>query len=264
MIRRLSKSDHEACFQLLKKQPAENLFIIGDIEAYGYEQSFQKIWGEFNEDGTLIAVLLKYEENYIPFAIGEFDAEGFADIISSDPSFLMMSGIKDITEKIELYLKQPLKRKRQTFYAKCKKLNPNIINMDVSNVQQALPKDAKELVELIKAIPEFDSTINEERKRRELQEGVSRSFFIKEDEKMVSTASTAAENSFSAMVVAVATLEKYKKKGYATQCMVKLCGKLLDENKELCLFYDNPEAGAIYKRIGFEDIGYWMMYTYKK
>lgn len=81
---------------------------------------------------------------------------------------------------------------------------------------------------------------------------------------MVSMASTTAENTFSAMVVGVATLESYKKKGYATACMVKLCDQLLSEGKELCLFYDNPEAGAIYKRIGFEDIGFWMMYTYEK
>lgn len=67
----------------------------------------------------------------------------------------------------------------------------------------------------------------------------------------------------SAMVVAVATLENYKKKGNATKCMLKLCNELLLEGKDLCLFYDNPEAGAIYKKIGFKDIGFWMMYTYK-
>jgi hypothetical protein len=48
MIRRLTEYDHETCFSFLKQQPAENLFIIGDIEAYGYEKDFQKVWGEFN------------------------------------------------------------------------------------------------------------------------------------------------------------------------------------------------------------------------
>lgn len=46
--------------------------------------------------------------------------------------------------------------------------------------------------------------------------------------------------------------------------MVKLCDQLLKEEKELCLFYDNPEAGNIYRRIGFEDIGLWMLYSYEK
>lgn len=263
MIRRLTKSDHDICFQFLKTKSAENIFIIGDIEAYGYEQEFQKLWGDFNESGELRAVLLKYQENYIPFAAGPFDAKGFAEIMSGDPTFLMMSGLKDITEKIEPHLKKKLKRKRQTYYAKCTNLQPIIMDIDVSHVKQAKPDDAEALVELLMSIPEFsESVITVKRKRRGLEDGVSRSFFIMKDNKAVSTASTSAENSISAMVVGVGTLEAYKKNGYATECLVKLCRQLLDEEKELCLFYDNPEAGAIYKRIGFEDIGFWMMYTY--
>lgn len=265
MIRRLTENDHAHCFQLLKQQPAENLFILGDIEAYGYEQDFQKLWGDFNDNDELIAVLLKYQENYIPYAKGDFNAKGFAEIMLSDPDFAMLSGLKDVTEKIEPYLSHRLKRKRQTYYAKCTKLNPVTTDVNTTLVKQAVPEDAEELVQLLNSIPEFsDSIITVERKRRGLEEGVSRSFFIMENKKIVSTASTAAENSLSAMVVGVATLEAYKKKGYATQCMVKLCNQLLEENKELCLFYDNPSAGAIYKRIGFEDIGFWMMYSFKK
>jgi uncharacterized protein len=263
MIRRLSREDQDVCFSFLKTKSAENLFIIGDIEAYGYETEFQKLWGEFTESGELIAVLLKYHESYIPFAMKDFNARGFAEIISDDPELKMMSGLKDITEKIEPYVNKQLKRKRQTYYAKCTRLSTDKNNVDITNVRLATPEDAENLVEIMNAIPEFsDSTLTVERKRRELMDGTSRSFYIFEDRMMVSTASTAAENSQSAMVVGVATLENYKKKGYATKCMIKLCSVLLQEEKELCLFYDNPEAGAIYKRIGFEDIGYWMMYTY--
>ncbi|WP_449622931.1 GNAT family N-acetyltransferase [Robertmurraya sp. Marseille-Q9965] len=262
MIRRLTSDDHEYCFELVNSQPAENLFIIGDIEAYGYDKDFQKVWGDFNADGDLIAVLLKYENNYIPFATGDFDAKGFAEIMDADPDFYLMSGLKDITGKIEPYVKRPLVRKRQTYYAKCTNLSAH--DVDVSFVRQAFPDDAETLVELLNSIPEFsDSTITVERKRRGLEDGTSRTFFVEEDGKMVSTASTGAENSTSAMVVGVATLEKYKKKGYASACMLKLCEVLLNEGKELCLFYDNPSAGAIYKRIGFQDIGFWMMYTFE-
>lgn len=265
MIRRLEKNDHELCFKLLKTKPAENLFIIGDIEGYGCETDFQKVWGEFSDDGELKAVLLKYEENFIPFALGDFDAEGFAQIIMNEPDFSMLSGIKDVTAKIEPHINHKLTSKRQLYYAKCTSLIPETTDLDTSKVKQAYPDDAERLVDLMKATPEFsDSTLSVERKRRRLQDGVSRSFFLEEEGLVVSSASTDAENSLSAMVVGVATLGTHKKKGYATQCMVKLCNQLLNEGKELCLFYDNPEAGAIYKRIGFEDIGLWMMYSYKR
>ncbi|TKI86654.1 GNAT family N-acetyltransferase, partial [Bacillus cereus] len=32
------------------------------------------------------------------------------------------------------------------------------------------------------------------------------------------------------------------------------------ESRTLCLFYNNPVAGRIYKRLGFKDIGMWTMY----
>ena len=34
---------------------------------------------------------------------------------------------------------------------------------------------------------------------------------------------------------------------------------LLKEGKSLCLFYDNPKAGSIYHRLGFENIDRWTM-----
>ncbi len=264
MIRRLDKHDHEECFRLIKKEAAENVFMIGDIEAYGYEQEFQRVWGEFNEQNELIAILLKYRENYIPYAeTEEFDARGFAQIMEEDGDFTFLSGLERCTARIEPYLSNKLKRKRSFYYAKCTALNVDSNSVDISEVQLAVPNDAKRLVGLLKAIPEFaDSIISEESKRESLESGVARTFFVERDERMVSTASTTAENSSSAMVVGVATHPDYKKQGLASACMVALCEELLSEGKELCLFYDNPEAGTIYKRLGFQDIGFWVMNIY--
>ncbi|MCL1949790.1 MAG: hypothetical protein FWF59_08670 [Turicibacter sp.] len=39
MIRKLHSADHEALFSLLKRDPSKNLFIIGDIEIYGFHRS---------------------------------------------------------------------------------------------------------------------------------------------------------------------------------------------------------------------------------
>ncbi|MFY4774164.1 GNAT family N-acetyltransferase [Metabacillus sp. RGM 3146] len=117
------------------------------------------------------------------------------------------------------------------------------------------------ILELTGAIPEFSSNESPESKRRNMEKGTARTYFIEEDRRLVSSASTAAENTLSAMVVGVCTLEDYKQKGYATKCMQKLCTDVLSEGKELCLFYDNPKAESIYKRLGFENIGRWTMYS---
>ena len=33
------------------------MFIIGDIEAFGYDTDFQELWGVFKENGTLKSIL---------------------------------------------------------------------------------------------------------------------------------------------------------------------------------------------------------------
>ena len=84
--------------------------------------------------------------------------------------------------------------------------------------------------------------------------------FIEKDNEIVSTVATTAETTVSAMVVGVATLPTHRQKGYASKLMISLMEEYFqNRNKELCLFYNNPKAGKIYKRLGFKDIGKWVM-----
>ncbi|MGI8314971.1 GNAT family N-acetyltransferase [Halobacillus mangrovi] len=262
MIRRLNQRDDPACQNLLSKKPAENLFIIGDIENFGYEQDFQKLWGEFNEQDELIAILLKYRSNYICYAEQEFDAEGFAEIINNDPEFKELSGLEEMTEKILPYIKRPSLKTRTLYYAKCEKTMET--TPDVSDVRLAKISDVPKIVALQDSISEFepDST-RADGLRKGMQNGSSRTFYLERDGKIVSSASTTAENSKSAIVVGVCTDVNYTQRGFASLCMTKLCEELLSEGRMLCLFYDNPAAGSIYKRIGFEDIGKWMMHIFE-
>ncbi|MFD2925159.1 GNAT family N-acetyltransferase [Halobacillus naozhouensis] len=265
MIRRLTSQDDPQCQQLLSAKPAENLFIIGDIENFGYEQDFQKLWGDFSEVKQLRAVLLKYHNNYIAYANDSFNAKGFAAIINSDPEFMQLSGLQKITEKILPHIKNGKVRTRELYYAKCdeaKKLNPEF---DINRVKQATTEDVPRLVKLQNQISEFEQdNSREDSIRRGIEQKSARSYYIEEQGVMISSASTTAENSKSAMVVGVCTHPHYKRQGLASSCMHKLCRDLLAEGRMLCLFYDNPEAGSIYKRLGFEDIGKWMMHIFEK
>lgn len=259
MIRKLTMEDDPQVQALIQQKPAENLFIIGDIEAFGYEQDFQTTWGDFDKD-NLRAILLKYEKNYIPFALEPFDAEGFAKIINEDTNQSMLSGLKEITAQLEPYLTITYQQKRETYYAKLTSA-AKLPSLDTDAVKLLTTEDVERLGEFLAKIPEFSSLVfKPENKRRNIKKGVTRGYYVEEDGKIISSASTTAENTKSAMVVAVATLEGYQQRGLATKCLTKLCNDLIKEEKQLCLFYDNPNAGKLYKRLGFTDIGFWMMY----
>jgi predicted GNAT family acetyltransferase len=262
MIRRLSERDHDKCLELLRPKSAENLFILGDLEAFGYEQEFQKVWGDFDENGRLRAVLLKYKRNFIPYAAsGKFDAEGFASIISEDGDFGLLSGLKSVTSRVYPYISRRLVKERELHYAKLTG-DTAMLKDDYREVKRAGLQDIGRIGELYRQIPEFVDVGTEKDRETNMKKGVSRTYYIERNGKMVSIASTAAENSLSAMVVGVATLDGYKRQGLASKCIGKLCLDVLAEGKELCLFYDNPEAGRIYQRIGFKEIDRWMIYLY--
>ncbi|GAF64738.1 putative acetyltransferase [Bacillus sp. TS-2] len=259
MIRKLTEKDHQECMNLVSEKPAENLFIIGDIEAYGYEQAFQTLWGDFDEQQQLRAVLLNYRGNFIPYCpTTDFDYKGFAEVISKHEHVDILSGLEYLTSLILPHVTLKNDPTRRLYYAKCESIHGKPNNL-YSNVQAAQPEDAVELVEFINSIEEFDTRLSVEEKKEALEQKVSRSYFIRMDEQIVSSVSTAAENSQSAMVVAVCTRKGFEQRGYASSCLYQLVHDLINENKSLCLFYDNPHAGKIYKNLGFEDIANWTM-----
>ncbi len=257
MIKKLTESNREECLKFVKTKPAENLFLIGDIEAFGFDSDVQELWGDFSDDGQLRAVLLRYQDNYIVYAPKEFDIDSIAEIIDADsrPN-KMLSGISSIVEQVVEKLSRKPVETRNLFYAKCEELR----QLDVPNIEIELVQlnDIPRLVEHQKQI--FDTRAERaESIKRNMEIGAERGYFIADGDRIVSSAMTSAENSVSAMVVAVGTLPGYEKRGYASAIMTRLCQDLLREGKFLCLFYDNPAAGTIYKRIGFVDIGMWDM-----
>ncbi|UOQ84064.1 GNAT family N-acetyltransferase [Gracilibacillus salinarum] len=264
MIRKLNANDHDSVMALIGHKPAENLFIIGDIEAYGYDADIQELWGQF-ENEKLIAILLRYEQNYIPFSEQAYDVQGFAEIINNAGGRLEISGLKYIIEPLKPLIKREVKKLHETYYAKCSAISYEVEQERLLQVSYLQASEYKDNVDMLRSIPEFEGGyFSVEARKREAEDKTGRTYIVRNEQgTMVASASSTAENSQSAMIVGVGTRPAYERQGYATLCMEKLCSELLAEGKSLCLFYDNPAAGNIYKRMGFEDIGFWTMIRYE-
>lgn len=260
MIRKLDKADNAKLMEFLSEEPSINLFIIGDIEAFGYETEFQDLWGQFNESSELEAILLRFHNSFIPYAKGEkIDILGFADIMKGYQDKIFLSGKTEIVAKFEGIEGLEIGKKQVTYFAECTSAK-HIGDTDQS-VKIATLADMDSIIDLRSTIEEFAPNPNARKMLEQaIETGTGRTYYLEVDGMMVASASTAAENSLSAMIVGVCTHKDYRKKGLATAVMQKLFRDVMNEGKILCLFYDNPEAGSIYKRLGFKDIGMWTMY----
>lgn len=262
MLRKLTESDRESLMDYLEVEPGFNLFLIGDVENYGFDTDFQELWGSFSSDGDLEGVLLRYHSSFIPYTRMEgFDHEPFKEIIrKSKEKDLIISGKASIVETYDDVLENE-DVKQQFFCEITSKDHLDITDKDA--VHKATEEDVNGVVDLLSTITEFSTPSNPERMKGTIRDGVARIFYVRDGDKIISVSQTTAETSTSAMVVGVATAKDYRKMGHMCNCLSVLCDELLEEKKSLCLFYDNPKAGSVYHRLGFETIGRWMMRVQK-
>ncbi|HXK49805.1 MAG TPA: GNAT family N-acetyltransferase [Clostridiales bacterium] len=255
MFRKLRSSDKEKLFKYLEKERAYNLFIFGDVENYGMETDFQELWAEF-EDDEYIAVLLRYKNFCILYSDGNFNVKWFADKIRSYKGIEGVSGKREIIEALSILL--DYKKIRHQYLSELEGLEDIPEEFLKQEVSLAVPDDAVDLYELESKIKEFEDFSNSIEKIEEaLRSGRSKTYFIGDGGKIVSCASTTAETSSSVMVIGVCTHPDFRGKGYASFCTARLSYEFLKAGKRPCLFYDNPAAGKIYRRIGYKDIGKW-------
>lgn len=256
MFRKLASEDYEKVMTFLSDEPSINLFIIGDIENYGFEHPKQDVWGYF--DPELSGVLLRYRNNFIPyFKNKNIKLEEFKNQILTFNQEKIISGkasiVKDFEDVMDNFTK------REMYFCELREMNHMLkVNHKVS---LAKVEDAERIYHFLEGIDEFSNIgLSIESIKEKIQTGSGRVYMIEsEDQEIISLSQTSAENNYSAMVVGVATNPKYRRQGYMSSCLSQLCTDLLNENKTLCLFYDNPKAGSVYHRLGFESIEKWVM-----
>ncbi|EQK41991.1 acetyltransferase family protein [[Clostridium] bifermentans ATCC 638] len=254
MILKLDECYHDQIIEYLIREEDFNLFVIGDIERYGYDNQFFNIWGDFNTVGDINGLLIQYFDLLTLYSYDNRDLTCFIEHINSLP-FSNINGKIETLKYIEPYINY--NRKRIVNFCVLKNisyLKEHKLDSDVKKIR--FGKIGK-ILSLYEDINEFQKpTIQSIREN--LRTG--RGYYIEKDKKIVSMAKSTSESTTHAMIVGVGTHPMYRNKGYATKCIVKLCNNLINEKKKPCLFYDNEDAGKIYKKLGFKEVGQWVIY----
>lgn len=253
-----TNADKKDLLDFLIKKPSENCFFIGDVENFNLEDDFIDVW-KFEKSGSVTSILLRYYKFYLISAEDEVDLKIIAEIINKDKSCVSVSGIEKTIDKISKYIS--FAKIKRTYLAELNRGSYKPVQTDPSP-QQATTRDIDELFDFQKSIEEFSI---DERNRagfgHEIKTDTGKIFFIRKKGEIVSSATLTAVNSINGTIIAVATNPEYRKKGFAKACMNEICSAMIDDRKSVVLFYNNPEAGKLYKQLGFFDMGKWAMGT---
>ncbi len=264
MIRRLSAKDNDELMRFLEKEREYNIFIIGDIENFGYDTDVVHLYAEY-DTAEMVSCVMLYRDSVVYYTIKNETSTEVLDLINS-LEYKVINGKKTTIDQIKGSV--DYKECREDYFVRIKELQ-----MDSTReymVQKANSvEDLTMVFDLLKTIDEFrykdsdDYTFNRfmTSNMYKLDPDKEDSIYFTKDEEgnVLSTAATSASNNFSSMIVAVASDKNKRGNGFATKILCEIVKEYLKKGKTLCLFYDNPKAGSIYRRIGFEDVGKWTM-----
>ncbi len=273
MHRVLTEQDRDLVLSYVAAEPEMSLFIAGDIETMGMEGQLC-VWGlaKAGSGDGLGAVILRYGDNFVVYSQdGDFDEAEAAALIERSMGGAApgdVNGRADLVVRLVPFF--PENRLEPCTMASLREVRRDVVAPVSEGVELGL-LEAEEVdawLGLQGTIDEFalhldDASVYTERRAHKLDElAAGLPCVVARDAggRIVSTASVGAASSQGAMVIAVATDKVWRGRGLATAVVSELCDVCLRGGLEfMSLFFENPVAARIYRRLGFCDVGPYAM-----
>lgn len=267
-MRLCTEADRAAILAYIAAEPEMNLFLYGDIEAIGVDKDPVQIWAEDGPAG-IAGVLLRYYDSYIFYSRDDaVDLTPFVALLR-DRKIDNLSAKDALARRLAPFFPQLVPE--PTHMSRCSALAPGLPAAPAGLTIRRIAGEAalREILELLRGIEEFAASYHGDEKeldrlrRCEDLGGALYGGYV--DGRLVATAQTTAASSQSAMIVSVATRPDARGRGYASAVVAALCRDQFAAGRQfLCLFYDNPAAGRIYRRLGFAEVGVYTMLQPRK
>ncbi|MBU0490837.1 MAG: GNAT family N-acetyltransferase [Chloroflexi bacterium] len=274
-IRLLTPADREALLALIQQEPANNLFQIADLYQFGMEDPARLVYyGAFRGD-QLVADMMRYRQNYaVYWPLGEpAPLAEFADI-ARRAGLRFCTGVPAQVEPFLAHFDPASIKKR--FQQRYYHLPPGALAASDHHGARRAGRDDIDALAAFYARDFFAdlgrTTTPEEHRQHAVNnlEAGQITYCIYEGERIISAAHTTALHrtlrvgAGVAMIGAVATLESHRNRGLSTSCMAALCADLLGRGIAPYLFWHDPAAGRVYDKVGFQDIGDWMIASFEE
>lgn len=254
IMQRLTQQDEKALKAYLNKDTSNNLFFLGDLEMFGFDHpKFLNYYGTYNHQGNFLHVLMQYQQHL----------HLVADTWSEDATQFLLTMAQKYSSKLNVSastlqrLQQfniqfsSIKKTMLLVYQQIQPMSPAKNYTAQKQIEPLSLQDIDSYLDLLQTSFPDSLPRNKEMLIQQHEKKQHLIYVIKENNKIVSTATATAFSQDAAMIISVATCPSARGNGYASAIVEKLCQDLLQDGKRAVLFYDNPVAGRIYEKIGF-------------
>lgn len=258
-LTKLTSDNHKDVIELFGNEVSNYYFIIEDLIRNDYKGENFHVYGEY-DNGKLVSILLNNFDNVTYYSNFDRDVDIYKDILNK-LTFSKLSGDSRLIKKFLPYVKVESDTLSYMGVVKeVKKLRkyPNLVIKTIDSKQEIgkqydLLLSAEEYKNILPKSK--DEYIEKESER--ISNSSGRTVYLSVDDEMISSCSTVMEGEKSAIIIGVVTNPKFRNKGYGTEVLIAAFNMLLEEGKYPYLFYNNPAARSVYKKIGMTEVCEW-------
>lgn len=249
--------------ELLGQETGFTGFLRSDLQHTGLDSDEARVYGEMGQ-GTLESILVVYPHQAVYYAPRLRKIAGYLPVLRQE-GVSKLVGKTDLLEAFECHI--PSVRRIDSWVQELAAHPERLSSSGMEVRLVASRSDVEQLHDLFMEVEEYgfagdDRDQYVDTQVRLADEGRIRTYGGFVDGQMVSTAAYLNDRPRTAIVVGVATPPRYRRKGHATAVLHRLCEDAVADGKVLYLFYTNPAAGSVYRKLGFGNGGLWTILTW--
>ena len=254
-VRRLTNQDRPALHALLREAPAQNLYLLGNLETLGFDHELCEFWGDWDAQGVLRAVLNRYMTGWSCYGRAPADWAALAQVLDAHSQVERLQdnpgGVPSLLPYLHVY------RAAQVHVEELMALDAAAFRPQATppglHIRRATEADLPDLIAFYADAGHM--TRRAAAVARPLRD--TRLWLAEENGDIVAAALTNAETADLAMIGGVYTPPAQRGRGLSQAVCSALCADLLRAQKQPVLYWDTPAAGAVYRKLGFHAVGEW-------
>lgn len=254
MIIECGKEMELRILSFLETEAEYNTFLTADIQNFGFDKEFQKVYASVKE-GEIKGIFLGFYQNLIVSGSAEpEDREFLEEYIEKKRPQVIMGKEKDI-EELLLFTKDDYSLKKRPLYhlKSAERLETAPLGLtrgkagDEDKIHSFLMS-----IEEIKGLYRSKEMIADRLKNRD-----GFHYYLEENEEIIAHGNSTAIGPYSAMIGGVSVKPEHRKKGIGGRLVSEIAAELLKMGLVPCLFSDCSGENNLFTRLGFEKIGMW-------
>lgn len=238
--------------QYLSQNIHFNIFILSDIQQYGFSNPNQQVFMLPGSDGCIQGVCLRYYRNLLltgklppPDALHSWVATGVHTIM----------GEADLIQQVGACLGDVGVYQEKRLLAQEKEWKGR---GEVLPVRMASVQDIDRIHAFLMTIPGFQQLYGEkEMIYNRIVSGEGTHLYYEKDGKIIAHVNSAAATSQACMLGGLAVAPAYQARGLGTAMVSALCQRMVQQNRQIHVFTDCTSEYSLFDVLGFREIGKW-------